>query len=87
MISSIARLVNFHVWIVGPFSRIASQIDRVDRAHMKKMEKNIYVRYMLKYIKYIFSESCIFKICFTCVLWPKVVIGAYIFHFHGGGDG
>ena len=36
-------------------------------SQMKKNGKNIYVRYMSKCIKYVFSKSCIFKKYFTYI--------------------
>ena len=40
--------------------------------------KNIYVKYMSKCIKYIFSKSCIFKIYFTYILY--IYLPKYIWH-------
>ena len=52
-----------------------------DLSHMVKDGKYeyIYVRYMSKCIKYIFSKSCIFKKYFTYILYIYIYIFAKIY--------
>ena len=47
---------------------------RCGPTHIEKNGKNLYVRYMSKYIKYIFAKSCIFKIYFTYIIYIFIKI-------------